>query len=533
MRLSQRVLQREQLTRLLQVLLIMSSTLITLGCGGSTASKTPTVSEETTSQPNIAQTESFSGENYTLVPLEGFQNAGLQAYWPSDNEIPDSVQVNLQRLLRQINTLFSGQYFAFTSVDEAAKSHYYKSVFFSTNLLGAEDNSYVPATFAENGSLRVFLESEQQLEDSSFYLALIQLIYQSERFKYQPDDTILERIVSRGLALHFIKENLSEDEFDVPVIISSSALVSALAQLKTAINDGTTIDSWFDDKQLHQQITANAVGYYLAAQHFSYYSGSNASNSFSISQDLFIPWLTAEDDSIKKSHQYVRTSDVPDQIAVSELSRQANLFLGHYFIEGLHHEKLIALSFDDGPSQYTSQILDVLEEAQVPASFFWHGQNLSIYKAVVERSIKAGHTIANHSWNHDNGMSYGAEELWQTQVVKTNDEFQRLFSITPRFYRPPYGEIADEQVDLLAQKGMKVLLWSVDSRDWNPMLNSVAQLEAELINNQHEEVITLMHDAGGNRQNTVDALPAIIKHYKAQGYRFVNLETLLGISDKL
>jgi peptidoglycan/xylan/chitin deacetylase (PgdA/CDA1 family) len=104
--------------------------------------------------------------------------------------------------------------------------------------------------------------------------------------------------------------------------------------------------------------------------------------------------------------------------------------------------------------------------------------------------------------------------------------------VTPRFYRPPYGEITDEQVAFLARKGMKVLLWSVDSRDWNPALNSVEQIETELISHQHEEAITLMHDAGGNRQNTVDALPAIIEHYKEQGYRFVNLETLLGISDK-
>ena len=129
-------------------------------------------------------------------------------------------------------------------------------------------------------------------------------------------------------------------------------------------------------------------------------------------------------------------------------------------------------------------------------------------------------------------MSYSSDELWQQQVVTTNDEFKQLFNISPRFYRPPYGEISDQQIEYLASKGMKVMLWSVDSRDWNPELNSIDKIESELINNQHEEVITLMHDAGGNRQNTVDALPAIIAHYKSQGYRFVNLETLLGISDK-
>ncbi len=322
------------------------------------------------------------------------------------------------------------------------------------------------------------------------------------------------------------------DEFAIVVDIASSELSVALAQIKLALDDNDLIGNWFTKDRLSEQTTANALGYYLAAQHFSFYSGSDAANSFAVNSELFSPWLDKANNTEKKSEQYVRTGNVPDQIAIEELARQANLYQGSYFIEGLNHEKLIALSFDDGPSQYTTQILDVLEQAQVPASFFWQGQNLAAYQAVIERSITSGHTVANHSWDHANGMRYNGDELWQQQVSPTNDEFQKLFNITPRFYRPPYGEITDDQIEYLANKGIKVLLWSVDSRDWNPALNSVANIESALINNQHEEVITLMHDAGGNRQNTVDSLPAIIEHYKGQGYRFVNLETLLGISDK-
>lgn len=515
-------------------LLLMSFILVLFGCGGSSSPSLAVVTKEVVTQPILMQSEGFSGESYNLVTLDGYQESGLQAYWPAGSKMPVALQESLQQIFPQVSQLFIQQNFAFNQVSENAHTPYYKKVFFLPNASEESDISKqeLIGGFSIDGSLSVTLDVDNLPKQALFFSQLTQLVYQSERYKYQPDKSVLEHLVSRGLALHFLQENLPLEEFTATVDIEQSALKLALKQVKEGLNDDVLADSWFVNKPSSEQLTANAVGYYLAAQHFSYYSGSNAGNSFSVSSELFVPWLIGEDISIKKAHQYVRTSDVTDQIEVSELSRQAGLFLGSYFIEGLNHEKLIALSFDDGPSQYTTQILDVLEQAQVPASFFWQGQNLADYQAVIERSIRAGHTVANHSWNHANGMSYSADDLWQHQVAKTNDEFQQLFNVTPRFYRPPYGEISDAQVKLLAAKGMKVLLWSVDSRDWNPELNSVEKIERELINHQHEEVITLMHDAGGNRQNTVDALPVIIEHYKAQGYRFVNLEDLLGISDK-
>ena len=534
MRFLHLILQRDKLNLLALLLLITASSLFLLGCGGSSSPSTVVSTEDIERQSTIDQRVSFLGKNYTLVALDEYESSGLQAYWPSDNDMPVSVQVSLQLLLPQINKLFIKHAFSFSYIPEGATSPDYKKIFFRAKTIVIDESQHndLSVTFTEDGSLSVALDIDKPLATSVLSSQLIQSIYQSERYKYRHDDSILEQLVSRGLALHFLQNALPESELMLAVDIEPSALSLALSQVEAGLADEILIDNWFTGKSLNEQLTVNAVGYYLVTQHFSFYSGSDASNSFSVDSELFLPWLIGGNDSIKKAQQYVRTGDVPEQIAVNELSRQANLFGGHYFIEGLNHEKLIALSFDDGPSQYTTQILDVLDHAKVPASFFWQGKNLAEYQTVIERSIAAGHTVANHSWNHANGMRYSADELWQNQVVKTNDEFQQLFNIIPRFYRPPYGEISDAQVEFLAEKGMKVLLWSVDSRDWNPNLNSVAQIEKELINNQHEEVITLMHDAGGNRQNTVDALPAIIEHYQGKGYRFVNLETLLGISDK-
>lgn len=526
--------QKELVSRLFQVI-GACSTLILFSCGGTNS--TPVITEGVVVQRFVDQNDVFLDKSYDLVPLDGYQKIGVQAYWPSNSEIPVALKSSLQELLPQINNLFIQQNFAFNQTFAADDFPRYKKIFFtpifSTNTNPTAINtSDLQVIYSDNGSLKVEVDIDKFLSISSFSSQLIQLIYQSERYKYQPDNSLLSRLVSRGLALHFLKDNLPEKEFTTSVVIDIADLRFALSQVEAEINEDALIENWFMNKPINEQFTANAVGYYLAEQHFSNFSGSNASNSFSVSSELFLPWLMGEHNSEQKVRQYVRTHDVPDQIEVRELERQASLHIGKYFLEGLNHEKLIALSFDDGPSLYTALILDVLEQAEVSASFFWQGQNLTQYQEVIKRSIKAGHTIANHSWNHRNGLEYSEDDLWQKQVAKTNDKFQQLFNITPRFYRPPYGEISDAQVEHLASKGMKVLLWSVDSRDWNPALNSVEEIERELINNQHEEVISLMHDAGGNRQNTVDSLPAIIEHYKGQGYRFVNLETLLGISDK-
>lgn len=508
--------------------LLMIGLLSLPGCGGS--SSTTTDVDNILNQPEAAKTLTFSEREYRLLTLASLEDSSIQTYWPADLDITDSLNVKLQATIVQIETLFTEQNFAFSQAPIVNTPFDYKQLILNKSTSDTNTNLIVSVVDIHTIELR--FSDEQQLETKEFFIDLIVALYRSERLKYHQDKSNLQRLVTRGLALHFLQQNLSEEDFYFEVNIEASMLNQALVQLEDEQNGATPSQDWFVEQSLVAQVLANAVGYYLVEQHFSYYQGSNASNSFSLDSQLFLPWLDGSDSAIKKTHQYVRTSDVADQISVSELSRQADLFVGNYFIEGLNHEKLIALSFDDGPSQYTLQILDVLEQADVPASFFWQGQLLAQYPEVVQRSILAGHTVANHSWNHANGMAYTPEDLWERQVKKTNNEFYQQFKLTPRFYRPPYGEITDAQTQFLASKGMKVLLWSIDSRDWNPDLNSVEQIERELISHQHEEAITLMHDAGGNRQNTVDSLPVIIKHYKVQGYRFVNLETLLGIGDK-
>ncbi|QLE87017.1 polysaccharide deacetylase family protein [Shewanella sp. Scap07] len=228
-----------------------------------------------------------------------------------------------------------------------------------------------------------------------------------------------------------------------------------------------------------------------------------------------------------KQRVYLRDSVTGVAVNQSELTRQANQFVDVYFVEGWGQQRQIALTFDDGPSQYTRAILDILDRHQAKASFFWMGNKIAANQAIVTRALQAGHTVANHSWSHPHGATLSAKQLWQQQIAPTNQALAKVTGEQPAFYRPPFGEISDEQVLMLAQKGMRTVLWSVDTRDWDEQAITAKHISQTVISQAHPEMIALMHDDGGNRSATVQALPVIIEHYQALGYQLVSLDTLL------
>ena len=500
---------------LVSFLIITSITL--LGCNSSGQTKTKNEDYPDTVVINTAIT--LDERNYDLLELEGLTELSFKAYWPVDAEMSEVDTESIINSLLAINKALSEH------LTLSLPTFKNKSIIFSP--LSNTSQSDVQFTQMNNEQLQITFPDDINVIGEYFSQKVLSYFYISERAKQTDETGLFKKIISLGLALHFVEEAFETKKLYQNIYLAENELIAALTQVKAALNDDSNHNDWFEPAGI-----ASPVGYYLVAQHFRYYPGSKASNTLNLMSDIFASWLDTPSNAVHKLEQYVRTDDVDNQVKVSELTRQANKFFGSYFLEGYNEEKLIALTFDDGPSQYTTKILDVLEQADVKASFFWQGSHLASYKNVIERALLADHTIANHSWNHPHSADFSTQVLWQQQVLKTNEEMQSLLGITPRFYRPPYGEISDEQMTFLEQKGMKVMLWSVDSRDWNPETNSVEHIQSEIINHQHAEMITLMHDSGGNRQNTVDALPEIIEHYKNQGYRFVNLQTLLGISDK-
>lgn len=197
------------------------------------------------------------------------------------------------------------------------------------------------------------------------------------------------------------------------------------------------------------------------------------------------------------------------------------------------HVKRVALTFDDVPdARYTSQVLDVLKMYKVKATFFVVGDRARKHPEIVRRIQREGHIIGNHSYNHPNFKPISLVKF-QKQITRTEQVIQSIVGYRPKFIRPPYGEINEEQLKWAQRQGYTVVNWNVDSLDWKG-LNKV-----EIQNNILQEVgpgsIILMHAGGGvgsNLTGTIKALPDVVKKLRGEGYQFVDLSHLLGISNK-
>lgn len=190
------------------------------------------------------------------------------------------------------------------------------------------------------------------------------------------------------------------------------------------------------------------------------------------------------------------------------------------YANGSRAVKLIALTFDDGPSSYTSSILNHLRDAKAPGTFYMNGVHMSSYPGVMRRMRAEGHELANHSWGHESLPS-------TSSMSRTNDKIRQVSGYKPCTFRPPYGAVNSSLVARAGALGMATIIWDVDTRDWEHQdtgrITSIATAG-------HNGSIVLMHDGGGPRSATVAAVPGIIASYRSRGYQFVTVDELLGMS---
>ena len=233
-----------------------------------------------------------------------------------------------------------------------------------------------------------------------------------------------------------------------------------------------------------------------------------------------------------KAVQSVRTSFLPnwDQVPLEEMERQAKKYPQELVLEGATHPPWVALTFDDRPSEYTRGLLAILKRQQVPATFYMTAQSMNGREDIVKEVWQAGHELGNHSFNHPY-LSGLEERYWEYQIGPTQDVFRKIVGFAPNTMRPPYGEITDTQIEDLAKRGIKVVLWSIDSQDWNRnrMLFGANKIARAIQNTAHEEAIVLMHDGGGRREKTLAAVDELIPWFKAGGYQFVTVSQMLGL----
>lgn len=184
--------------------------------------------------------------------------------------------------------------------------------------------------------------------------------------------------------------------------------------------------------------------------------------------------------------------------------------------------KVIALTFDDGPGPYTAHLLDVLDQYGAKATFFLIGSKVSSQANVV-RSIHArGHQLGNHSWSHPELPKLPVDQI-ASEIDRTNDAIKQATGVTPAILRPPYGAVNGVVLEQLRLRGMSSILWSVDTRDWADRNSEIVCSRA--VAGARPGAIILMHDI---HQTSVGAVPCILSALKQQGYSFVTVQGLLG-----
>jgi peptidoglycan-N-acetylglucosamine deacetylase len=186
-------------------------------------------------------------------------------------------------------------------------------------------------------------------------------------------------------------------------------------------------------------------------------------------------------------------------------------------------DNAVALTFDDGPSEYTARFVWLLEQLGVPATFFMVGAEAERYPHLVRLVADAGMAIGNHSYSHPWRTPFA--ELPRQEILAEIDRGRtvlRRFGFDPILFRPPGGTFSHFVIDAARARGERVVIWSVDARDW--VAGTTAdEIAARVLRDVQPGSIVVMHDGGGDREATLEALPRIIAGIRSRGLALVPL----------
>jgi len=204
---------------------------------------------------------------------------------------------------------------------------------------------------------------------------------------------------------------------------------------------------------------------------------------------------------------------------------------GPALVRGATDRRVVALTFDDGPaSPYTEQILDILRDRRVPATFFVCGANAERHPEIVRRIVAEGHVLGNHTYGHPY-LFFRKRAAIAEQIDRAQDLLEKLVGIRPKLFRPPYGIRWFGLSGVLRERGMEMIQWSDTGFDWKLGSNGIARSCLKKLRNGS---VILLHDGhkvrGGNgvdRSRTVQALPLVIDGVLEAGFSFVPIHEFL------
>jgi len=228
--------------------------------------------------------------------------------------------------------------------------------------------------------------------------------------------------------------------------------------------------------------------------------------------------------------QVVKTGQVSG-ITVTEVTKEAVDEGYHCYTADVGSDKVIALTFDDGPSEYTTQILDVLDQYDAKATFFNVGENIEEYPEITKRAYQSGHQIGTHTYDHARSATNFnlASMSYDDQINEVEQGFSVIDSTVgtevSRVMRAPGGYYYGDLIYNLHPYVTAEIGWNVDTQDWaTPGVDSIVQQ----IESAQPGYVVLMHDGGGDRSQTVEALQTALPYMVQQGYSFITIDELLA-----
>ncbi len=189
--------------------------------------------------------------------------------------------------------------------------------------------------------------------------------------------------------------------------------------------------------------------------------------------------------------------------------------------------KYVALTFDDGPGPDTPAVLAELKRLNVPATFFVVGHAVAENPGALRQVVADGHEIGVHTWTHPD-LTALPGRAQRSEIENTAGEILAASGVASRLFRAPYGAVDPDVLKRAEDAKLLSVLWNVDTMDWTRP--SAGQIVETVLSNAVPGSIILMHDGGGDRTATVQALPRIVTGLRARGYEFATVGDLV-ISD--
>lgn len=199
---------------------------------------------------------------------------------------------------------------------------------------------------------------------------------------------------------------------------------------------------------------------------------------------------------------------------------------------GPRETRSVVLTFDDGPAPpFTGQILDILAEHKISATFFLCGKNVERHPEIARRIVRDGHTIGNHTYSHP--FLFGRRRRFIAgEIDRAQEAIERITGVRPTLFRPPYGARWFGLMPVLRQKGLKMVMWSAMGFDWKYKTQAIIRATTRRL---HPGAVILLHDGheqpppgGIDQSSTVEALPAIIEAATRSGLSFVPIEKIMA-----